>query len=270
MSGIDSRTIEVDGLVVRAGGSVLLGPVTARFEAARLTAVLGPNGAGKSTLLAALSQWRRPDAGQVRFGGRDLHTIPADTLARQRAVVAQETSVAFDYSVRELLELGRLPHRPSAADEAIVAAALHEHELLAFADRGVASLSGGERARVHLARACVQIAPSPAAEGGAAALRSRWLLLDEPTAALDLAHQHTTLARVRERAAAGCGVVIVLHDLNLALRHADHALVLERGRVAAAGPVREVLSPELVGRVFGVRCEAVTGGDRVPQLLMAA
>ncbi|MBS0413744.1 MAG: ATP-binding cassette domain-containing protein [Proteobacteria bacterium] len=267
MNGTDG--IHVRGLVVRGGGRVLLGPLDARFAPGRVTAVLGPNGAGKSTLLGALAQCRRPDAGRIGWHGQDLQALPAGPLACVRALVAQETATAFDFRVRELVELGALPHRGRRAGEAArVAGALAACGLERFAERGVTSLSGGERARAHLARALVQVgALDPAPHGTPA----RWLLLDEPTAALDLRHQHAMLRLVRRCAKeAGLGVITVLHDLNLALRYADEALVLDRGHGRAQGPVGEVVEPDRVADVWGVRCQRVAGADGIDQLLLAA
>ncbi|MEF7615472.1 ATP-binding cassette domain-containing protein [Aquincola sp. MAHUQ-54] len=267
-AGSQVHRIATHGLQLCAGGRTLLGPLDAAFEAGRVTAVLGPNGAGKSTLLGALSQWRRPDAGRIDWQGTDLQALPAAGLARQRALVAQDTASAFDFRVHELVELGSLPHPRRAGEALRVERALEACGLRTLRDRGVASLSGGERARVHLARALVQVGALDTPPPGAPPC---WLLLDEPTAALDLQHQHAMLALVRRCAKeSGMGVITVLHDLNLALRYADDALVLAEGRACAQGPARAVIEPGLVARVWRVRCQAVAGADAVPQLLLAA
>lgn len=255
------------GLSVRVGASLLLDGVDLHLAAGEVGAILGPNGAGKSTLLSVLAGLRAPDAGEVWLNGSALTPARVAGLARQRAVLPQETAVAFDFRVREVVALGRYPHRfaPSRHEAGIVQAALHSTGVEALAERCIGSLSGGERARVQLARVMAQIwEPSP--DGLA-----RWLLLDEPTAALDLRHQHDTLGTVRRWAREqGVGVLAVLHDLNLALRYADQAWVLDAGRLRAAGPPARVLSPERVQRVWRVRADTVQGRDGVDQLLIAA
>lgn len=256
--------IVLQALQVRHGARRLLGPLDAQLRPGRVTAVLGPNGAGKSTLLSVLTGWRRPDAGRIDWQGRPLAGWTTAALARQRALVAQDTQVAADFRVHELVALGLQTARP-ANPVACLRQALAACGLAELADRGVASLSGGERARAQLARALVQIeALSPPVAGAPA----RWLLLDEPTAALDLQHQHAVLQLVRQCAqAGGTGVVVVLHDLNLALRHADDALVLQQGRAVAHGPVRQVLQPALVQQVWQVQARAVQADDGVLQYL---
>jgi len=250
----------------RAGRKALVSGVNLALQPGRLTAIVGPNGAGKSTLLSLLSGQRRPDAGEVRLDGTSLAAhAPAD-LALRRAVVPQESAVAFDFTVREVAELGRFPHRrrPSRDEAGIVAQALEATTVAALAGRIFNTLSGGEKARVHLARALAQLwEPLP---GGA----TRWLLLDEPTAALDLAHQHQAMRLVRRWAhGQGVGVVAVLHDLNLALRYADDVLVLAGGQVRSNGPAAEVLTPELIGDAWGVHCQAITSEGGVPQCVFA-
>lgn len=249
-----------------AGGKTLLDGVTATFQPGRFTAILGPNGAGKSTLLSLLSGQRRPDAGQVLLDEAPLHGFSAAALALRRAVMPQESAVAFDFTVREVAELGRYPHRrsPDVDEAGIVTQALRATAVDGLSGRIFNTLSGGEKARTHLARALAQVwMPLP---GGAA----RWLLLDEPTAALDLAHQHQALRLLRERAQGqGMGVVAVLHDLNLALRYADDVLLLAPGEPACFGPAGEVLTPPRIERVWGVPCEPVRGPQGVVQYLFA-
>ncbi|MBV8617232.1 MAG: ATP-binding cassette domain-containing protein [Curvibacter sp.] len=258
-----------ENLRVQAGGRPLLQPLDLGWSPGRVQVVLGPNGAGKSSLLGLLSGLSAPGQGQVTLDGRGLAEWKPAALARQRACVPQDGQVAFDFTAEAVVELGRHAHRlspmPQQADRvAEVMAALGLSELRG---RRFNSLSGGERARVHLARACAQIWEAPP-DGG-----SRWLLLDEPTAALDLAHQHQSLRWLRDWSRAQrVGVVAVLHDLNLALRYADEALVLGRQVPGQAlpegrqGPVRELLTPALVRQVWGVDCQAVGHGG-VPQLL---
>lgn len=258
--------LQCQGATVRAGGKTLLGDTTVDVQAGRFTAILGPNGAGKSTLLSLLSGQRRPDAGTVLLDATPLHTMAADTLALRRAVMPQVSVVAFDFTAREVAELGRYPHRrgPAPDEAGIVSQALQATGVAHLAARIFNTLSGGEKARVHLARALAQVWPGQ--PGGVV----RWLLLDEPTAALDLAHQHQALALLRRWAhEQGVGVVAVLHDLNLALRYADDAIVLAQGEPCSSGAVANVLEPARISRVWGVACEPVHGAQGVMQYLFA-
>lgn len=259
-------TLACEAVGVGVVGGSVLATVSATLHPGRLTAILGPNGAGKSTLLSLLSGERAPRAGRVLLADRPLGGYRAADLALRRAVMPQDSAVAFDFTVREVVEMGRFPHRlaPSHDEEAIVGRALAATGVAHLAQRGIHTLSGGERARTHLARALAQVwEPRP---HGAA----RWLLLDEPTAALDLAHQHQAMRLLRGWAVEqGVGVVAVLHDLNLALRYAHDALLLGQGR-CEAGPVERVLDDAAIARVWGVGCTPVRAGDGVRQYLFAA
>ncbi|MBS0451290.1 MAG: heme ABC transporter ATP-binding protein [Proteobacteria bacterium] len=247
----------------QAGTRTLLSGVTARLQPGRFCAILGPNGAGKSTLLSLLSGQRRPASGQVRLDEHPIDRHDAARLALRRTVMPQESSVAFDFNAHEIVTLGRLPHRaaPEANEGEIVANAMALTGVSALAPRILNTLSGGEKARVHLARALAQLW-NPRPDGAA-----RWLLLDEPTAALDVAHQHSVMALVRRWASQGVGVVAVLHDLNLALRYADEVMVLAKGRLLAHGPSSQVLQPSLVREVWSTPCELVAGQDGAAQYL---
>ncbi|QDL54200.1 heme ABC transporter ATP-binding protein [Rhodoferax aquaticus] len=249
------------------GGAKLLEATTAAIAAGQVTAILGPNGAGKSTLLALLSGQRRASSGRVWLNGTLLDDMSPAATARVRALLHQDSSVAFDYTVRELVELGRYPHRlqPSAHEAGIVQAAMAATGVLHLQHRVVTALSGGERARAQLARVLAQLW-EPTASG-----EPRCLLMDEPTAALDMAHQHQVLALAKDWAVRqGVGAVLVLHDLNLALRYADHVLLLQKGRLTHQGPPREVLTPAVVAEVWGVQAQAVAHADGVGQLLVSA
>ena len=244
--------LAVRGLSVRAGDTTLLQDATLEIAAGEFVAVLGANGAGKSTLLRVLAGERlggglRASGGAWLAGGPLQAFRPRD-LARRRAVLPQSPTLAFGYTALELAALGRHPH----ADEprtrlAIARAALDATDAAHLAEREVLTLSGGERARAHLACALAQLWDADCAH-------ARFLLLDEPTAALDLAHQLDVLAIVREFARRRrIGVVAILHDLNLAAHHADRVLLLDRGRTVALGAPETVLQPAAVASVFGVR-----------------
>lgn len=230
---------EVRDLRIRLGQREVLSGVGLVARAGEVLALVGPNGAGKSTLLAALAADLRPDRGEVRIDGRPAHEWSAPELALRRAVLPQAATLSFPFPVAEVVRMGRAPWAGTPLedeDEAAVAAAMAATEVAGFAARPFSALSGGERARVALARVLAQRAPL--------------LLLDEPTAALDLRHQELVLRICRERAAAGDAVVVVLHDLGLAAAHADRAAVLHEGGVAAEGPPAEVFGAGLLSRVY--------------------
>ncbi|MCP3758088.1 heme ABC transporter ATP-binding protein [Streptomyces sp. TBY4] len=230
---------EVTDLRVRLAGREVLAGIGLTVRAGEVLALVGPNGAGKSTLLAALSGDLPADSGEVRIGGRPLDDWPAPELALHRAVLPQSAALAFPFPVEDVVRMGRAPWAGTEAadgDEEAVAAAMAATEVAGFADRPFSALSGGERARVALARVLAQGA--------------QLLMLDEPTAALDLRHQELVLRICRERAAAGDGVVVVLHDLGLAAAYADRVAVLHEGRIAVDGPPAEVFEDGLLSRVY--------------------
>lgn len=253
------------GVCVQIGGASLLHGVDFSLAPGEVGAILGPNGAGKSTLLSVLAGLRAPTQGAVWLNGQALQPSNLATFAAVRAVLPQHTQVAFDFRVRDVVALGRYPHRlnPSTDEAGIVEAATALTNVLALAERSVSNLSGGECARVQLARVLAQIWTATTAP--------RWLLVDEPTAALDLHHQHQTLRTLRRCSRdSGVGVVAVLHDLNLALRYVDQVWVLDGGRLQAQGPPEQVLTPALVQRVWRVPVSAVPDADGVAQLLVGA
>ncbi len=240
-------TLEAEGLCVRRSGRALLQNLSLSLAAGEVLAVVGANGAGKSTLLRVLSAELTPDRGQVRLNGRALADWPARESAKRRAVLPQHSPLDFPFTALEVVLMGRIPHGgPGAEDVHRAALALAEVGLAPLAERRYTTLSGGERQRVHLARVLVQIwEPLPAQE-------PRFLLLDEPTASLDLAHQHATLALAQRWAQHDLGVLIVLHDLNLAAQYANRVAVLKAGQLLAVGAPAKVLEPTLIAEAFGL------------------
>ncbi len=231
-------------LTLARGGRTVLDGISFDLNAGEITAILGPNGAGKSTLLAALAGLIVPETGRAALAGEPLGAIAPTTRARRIGYLPQAGEVAWNLSVRALAGLGRLPGRGSssaAEDAAAIGQALAAMDLTAFADRPVHSLSGGERGRALLARVL--------------ATGAEWVLADEPLAALDLAHQLSLTAHFRALARQGRGVVLVLHDLALAMNHADRVLVLGKGCLIANGPPAEVLTPAVIARGWGVNVE---------------
>ncbi|HEY0975652.1 MAG TPA: heme ABC transporter ATP-binding protein [Solimonas sp.] len=231
----------------RTGDRDLLCSAHIHLQPGQVHALLGPNGAGKSTLLRVLSRELRPQRGSIALDGRALDRWPGEALAQVRAVMSQRDQLLFAFTAGEVVTMGRLPHPGgSAAHHAdIVEAALSLCGAAHLRDRHYPTLSGGERARVQLARALAQIwEPIDGA--------TRCLLLDEPTASQDLAHQHLCLNVARAFAARGVAVLVVLHDPNLVLMHADKVTVMCCGEVLACGPADEVLTPALLRRTYGI------------------
>lgn len=239
---------------VTRGERHLLDDVSVSARAGELLAVLGPNGAGKSTLLKVMAGEFAPDAGEVALGGRRLANWLPVELALVRAVMRQDTYLDFAFSAREVVMMGRYPHctrHTTARDWDIVDEALAAADAAHLATRPYPRLSGGEKARVQFARALAQVWPGSA--------EPRLLLLDEPTAALDITHQHSvlTLARGLTRTHR-FAVIAVLHDLNLAARYADRIALLDQGRVAALGTPAEVLTPEQLMATYHVAADCHT------------
>lgn len=239
--------LHVEDLLLMRGGRPLLRGLGLQLQAGDCLAVLGPNGAGKSSLIRAISgEWAAQ--GDIRIGGEPLHRWPRQRLAQRMAVMTQQHRLGFDFSVREVLALGRLPHAGEgrAAERRVVDEVLTALALEPLADRPFPQLSGGEQQRVQFARALVQLWHRP--EGAL-------LLLDEPTSALDLAQQRSVFALVHALRDRGAAVLAVLHDLRLARRHASHALLLRAGQCAAQGPVAESLCRDAVAQAFGIAAE---------------
>ncbi|WP_242138315.1 ABC transporter ATP-binding protein [Sphingomonas sp. TREG-RG-20F-R18-01] len=237
--------LAAEGIGLSLDGKRVLDDVRLAFRRGRVTALLGPNGAGKSTLLACLAALRTPDDGAATLDGTDVQRIDRRVRARAIGLLPQAADVHWNIDVATLVGLGRLPHRgrwgETAADRAAVARALAATDMTGFARSGIEHLSGGERGRALLARV---LAGEP-----------DWLLADEPLASLDPGHQLDVLARLRLIAAQGSGVVLVLHDLHLAARIADDAVLLRDGKVVAAGPAADVLTAPLIAAAYGVDVE---------------
>ncbi|QOV34533.1 ABC transporter ATP-binding protein [Streptomyces ferrugineus] len=236
-------SLQAQGLVRRVAGQVIVDGVTLALRPGETVGLLGPNGSGKSTLLRLLAGVLAPTAGVVTLDGRPLGDIGRRATARRVATVEQDAHTQTELTVRDVVALGRIPHRrawtpATAADAAAVGAALERTGLTGRADQSWHTLSGGERQRTQIARALAQ--------------EPRELLLDEPTNHLDIQHQLDLLDLV---AALPVTTVIALHDLNLAAMYCDRLLVLRDGRAVAEGTPAEVLTPALIEQVYGVRAE---------------
>lgn len=249
-----------DVLFGYAGAPILRG-VSLAIPAGGLVGILGPNGSGKTTLLKVLAGTLRPSRGQVTIDGVDLVRTPRAALARRLAVVPQETHVAFDYSVIEVVLMGRYPHLGAFEiegphDFAIAREALDATGTLAFQDRTFATLSGGEKQRVIIAAALAQIGATRAGGGAGRSPGDSILLLDEPTAALDLAYQIELALLLRGlQQRLPITIVISTHDLNFAAALCRTLVLLKSGEVLAAGATPDVLTVDNVRALYGVHAD---------------
>jgi iron complex transport system ATP-binding protein len=246
--------LSASDLVYSVGRRRILDRVSAAFDPGRLHLIIGPNGAGKSTFVKLLARLIVPEAGNVRYGTADAQTLAHRDLARRRAVLSQAVEVAFPIPARELVMMGRYPHftgRPSAADEEICDEVMDFFDVTGLGAQSYATLSGGEKQRVNFARVLAQVW-RPIEEG------CRYLFLDEPLTFLDIGHQLGFMRKVRSFADRPDIVVVgVVHDLNLAARFADRLVLIDDGRVAAAGAPEDVLTAEHLQKAFHVQPIAV-------------
>jgi iron complex transport system ATP-binding protein len=261
--------LEASDITFRVGAKTLISEVSASFAPGKLHLIVGPNGAGKSTLIKVLARLLRPQVGRVEYEGEDVQRATEADLAKRRAVLSQAVEVAFPLSVREVVMMGRYPHfgsRPGPVDEKIADEMMAFFDVTEFAGRDYQTLSGGERQRVNFARVLAQLwrvdedASSISADNSSANAdshparpRCRYLFLDEPLTFLDIRHQIEFMKKVRAFTdAPDVATVGVVHDLNLAARFADQIVLLNEGRVVAAGTPAEVLTAERIRDVFGV------------------
>jgi iron complex transport system ATP-binding protein len=253
--------IQASSLSFKAGRVTLVDDVAISAAPGELVAIIGPNGAGKSTLLRLLAGDVHPSAGSIRIGTEELDTVDEGVLAQRRAVLPQNRVADVPFTAYEVVAMGRHPHRRDpdnsrAADEAAIAAAMASTATREFADRVYATLSGGEQARVTLARILAQEAPI--------------LLLDEPTTALDIAHEERVMQELIDRATAGAAVLAVLHDLNAAARYATRIVAMAAGRVRASGSPAEVLTEDLLTSIYGQPMRVVPHPFRDCPLVLVA
>ena len=235
----------------------LLRDVSLTVSAGQVTAILGPNGAGKTSLLRVISGELTPDQGAVLLGDRAVQDWHPQERATAIAILPQHSTLSFPFTVEEVVMLGRTPHRTGKArDRQIVQDALEMVDLRNLARRPFTHLSGGEKQRVQLARVLTQIWRD--AVDGSGHDGQRFLLLDEPTASFDLAHQAMTSVIIRRLADEGVGVLMVLHDLNLAARCADQIVLMADAAVEAVGAPSRVLTPQVIHSVFGVEVTMIT------------
>lgn len=246
---MNDHTLAADGLRLAYDDRVIVDGLSLEIPTGKVTVIVGANACGKSTLLRGLARLLKPKGGQVLLDGSDIHRLPTRDVAQRLGMLPQSPIAPEGITVGDLVGRGRNPHQRwlrqfSPEDEAAVEAALAATELTDLADRSVDELSGGQRQRVWIALALAQGTPL--------------MLLDEPTTFLDLAHQVEVLdllARLNE--AEGRTIVIVLHDLNLACRYADHLVAMKAGAIVAEGAPAAVITAETVADVFGLSCQVI-------------
>jgi iron complex transport system ATP-binding protein len=237
--------IEVSDLVLRAGTATILDRVDLSVAPGEVIALVGPNGAGKSTLLRTLSGELRPTAGRVLLKGQPIESYSPRALSEHRAMLTQHTTVTFPFTVSEIVRMGAGPIRERSWIEDNLLNVLAQCDMTHLAHQAITHLSGGEQQRAHLARTLLQLHSSVSGE-------PKLLLLDEPTASLDIAHQLTVLDIIKAQAAAGTTVVVVLHDLNLAAMLASRVVMMRGGKIFLSDTPNRVISNDAIQSAFGV------------------
>lgn len=260
--------LELRHASLKIRGKTLLDRVSLAIEPKKFTAIIGPNGAGKSTAMRLLSGEVKPSSGEARLDTVPLTGWHPAALAQRRAVMTQHDGLTFPLSVAEVLKLGRFPFGQrglSPADEQCIKSAAHHLELQEMIHLPYPPLSGGEKARVRLASALAQLSIA-ATENPA----PRYLLLDEPLASLDLRHQHSTLRLIRKLRQENIATVMVIHDLNLALRYADRVAVIGDGRLLAYDDTETVMEPESLTRWFDTQIRYLRTVNEEEPLLVSS
>lgn len=248
-------TLETRNLCVTLGGQEILDHIRVTARARQIVGIIGPNGSGKSTLLKCIYRVLKPTHGAVLLNGRDMQQYTVRQSARQLAVVSQHHAYNFDFAVREVVLMGRSPHkrafeRDTAEDYRIVQETLETVGMEEKADRFFSTLSGGEQQRVVLARALAQQTPC--------------LILDEPTNHLDIQYQLQMMELLRNLDRT---ILLAVHDLNLAAVYCDYLFALQNGKLAGSGTPQELLTPAFIEKVYGVKARVGTDEDGVPYIL---
>jgi iron complex transport system ATP-binding protein len=246
MSSSTQAPLGTQSITLKHDDHVIIDGLDVTFPAGKVTAIVGPNGCGKSTLLNGLSRVHLPSSGHILLNGKDIHSMPAKQVAKKLALLPQETSAPDGITVRELIRFGRHPHQSlfkqwGMDDRTAIEFALQAANLESLGDRLLDTLSGGQRQRAWIAMSIAQETPL--------------LLLDEPTSALDLGHQIEVFDLIRELAAAGKTIIMVVHDLAMAARYADHLIAMKGGEIVAQGSPKQVITPEILESLYGVHCD---------------
>jgi iron complex transport system ATP-binding protein len=245
--------LEAKNINYKIGGKIILESVTARFNPGKFSVIIGPNGSGKSSLLKILSQEIHSYSGSVHYGGLLLTEKDIPWIARKRAVLSQHSELSFPLSVSEIVLMGRYPHygrSPHTSDLEIADQAMKQMNIYQLKDQNYLTLSGGEKQKTHFARALAQIADPSTSD-------CRYLLLDEPIAFMDLNYQHEFLRIAKTIASQNTVVIAVIHDLNLALQYGDEVLALSQGIALASGRPEQVIIPDRIFEMYGVKSEII-------------
>ncbi len=246
MNLISNPVIKCENVSVVRGESTILQDVSLHASQGELIAILGPNGAGKSTLLGVLAGDLIPNSGTVSFGEEQISSLTKRELAQRRAVLPQQVTVSFPFSVEEVVEMGRGP-KQTGTDQDLIEMAMKRVDVLEMRSRLYRSLSIGEQARVSMARILAQDTPL--------------LLLDEPTAVLDIGQQEKLMRIVRSLVDDGRTVIAVFHDLNVAMSFADRVVLLQRGKQVAIGAPRETMTAEALSNIYEHKIDVITVND---------
>ena len=246
MNLVSNPIIKCENVSVVRGETTILQDVSLQANQGELIAILGPNGAGKSTLLGVLAGDLIPNSGTVNFGGDQISSLTKRELALRRAVLPQQVTVSFPFSVEEVVEMGRGP-KQTGADQDLIEMAMKRVDVLEMRTRLYRSLSIGEQARVSMARILAQDTPL--------------LLLDEPTAVLDIGQQEKLMRIVRSLVDDGRTVIAVFHDLNVAMSFADRVVLLQKGKQVAAGAPRETMTAETLSNIYEHKIDVITVND---------
>ena len=256
-------SLEVQNISIDRGGKRIVSNVSLTVQPGEVVAIAGPNGSGKSTILGAMSGELPYVEGEIKIEGKPINEWHPQALARQRAVLLQESPLTFPFTVIDVILMGRSPHHQGLETERdihIADQALMMVGLSGFESRRYTQLSGGEKQRVHLARVLSQVWTDDhddMRDSGTA----KYLILDEPTSSQDLAAQHLVLSSAQTFAKQGVGVLCVLHDLNQAAQYADRILLLSEGECVSIGQPKETLTPSLLEKVYGVPIHVLNHDD---------
>ena len=246
MNLVSNPIIKCENVSVVRGETTILQDVSLQANQGELIAILGPNGAGKSTLLGVLAGDLIPNSGTVNFGEDQISSLTKRELAQRRAVLPQQVTVSFPFSVEEVVEMGRGP-KPTSGDQDLIEMAMKRVDVLEMRTRLYRSLSIGEQARVSMARILAQDTPL--------------LLLDEPTAVLDIGQQEKLMRIVRSLVDDGRTVIAVFHDLNVAMSFADRVVLLQKGKQVATGAPRETMTAETLSNIYEHKIDVITVND---------
>lgn len=235
--------IDITELTFAYNGHEVLDGVSLSVQNGELVGLIGPNGAGKTTLLRLTNAALEPDSGSIRIDDTDVHRVTSRAASQQVAVVPQETTLSFDFNVEQVVGMGRNPYKnrfdtTTKEDREIIQRALELTDTKSFADRSFSEISGGEQKRVLLARAIAQSTQN--------------LLIDEPTASLDINHQYAVFTLVSQLVGEDKAVLAAIHDLDLAGRFCDRLALLAEGRIVASGPPKSVLQPDILSNAYGI------------------